>query len=286
MSTVYEVITSRITDMMEKNKQAPWVKPWDSGMPLGASQNLVTGHKYQGINSILTMGEETPFFATFKQIKELGASLRAGSKSIPIVFWASKKSEDTDKDFLFARYYRVFNSSAIDGLPEKYLAKVQPKPVTEKHIPQIEQAEKVIAETKADVRFIDNTRAFYSPTLDYINLPKRELFNSSNEFYSVAFHELGHWTGHESRLKRKDLLESNYFGSHSYSREELTAELCAAFVCSSLNISTESTERNSAAYLNNWLRVLKNDPKMIVHASQRAQKAANLILKIEKESAE
>lgn len=280
MSKVYEIVASRIIDQMEQNKTAPWVKPW-RGFGLGHSENLLSGHRYRGLNAFLTIGEPTPYFLTFKQAKEIGARIKKGAKSIPIIFWAKIEDEEKDKGFLFARYYRVFNAADLENIPVKFEAKISAalNPTDIQILPKFDVAETVINETRADIRSVENGRAYYSPTLDYINMPAMGLFSSSHEYYSTVFHELGHWTGHDSRLKRKDLLEANYFGSHSYSREELTAELTAAFVCSSLGISTESTERNSAAYLNGWLRRLKGDPKMMVEAAQRAQKASDFILK-------
>lgn len=279
MSAVYQVVTERITKIMEQGN-IPWVKPWAGINTLGQAQNLVSGHKYRGINSILCLGSASPYFVTFKQIKEMGGSLKKGSKSIPIVFWGKVETE-SDKDFMFCKYYRVFDCADLENVPVRYEAKISAalNPPELKPNPKFHVAESIAKNTGADIRNVNSNRAYYSPSLDYVNVPNIGLHHSSHEYYSTMFHELGHWTGHSSRLNRKELKESAYFGSHNYSQEELTAELTAAFCCASLEISTESTERNSAAYLQNWLRVLRNDSKMLVMAAQRAQKASDMILK-------
>jgi antirestriction protein ArdC len=282
MSRVYEIVTERILKLMEESKSVPWIKPWKSGPALGSTRNLVTDHAYRGINAVLTSFAPTPYFLTFNQAKEIGAHVKKGSVGTPIVYWGRIGNDDdeSEKTRLFCKYYTVFNALDVEGLPEKLKAKLEQftAPIQEETHAKLEAAESIISKTRADIRFDDQARAFYRPHLDYINVPSLGRFNSPEEFYSTVFHELGHWTGHESRLKRPDLMEANYFGSHAYSREELTAELTAAFVCSRLNISTENTERNSAAYLNSWLKALKGDPGMIITASQRAQKAAEYIV--------
>lgn len=282
-NNVYEVVTKRITDIMDQGS-IPWVKPWVGGTGLGDSKNLISMKSYRGINAFLTMGFETPYFCTYKQAQQIGAKVKTGEKGIPIVYWGviGKDEEDEDsRSRMFCKYYTVFNASQLDGLSprlQELIFNTKPEAKTEIEISQ--EAELLIAKQGADLRHTSKPRAYYSPTLDYINLPNKDMFTASAEYYSTAFHELAHWTGHSSRLNRKELTESAYFGSHNYSQEELTAELTAAFVCAKLGVSTESSERNSAAYLQGWLRKLKNDPKLFVNAAQRAQKASDFILGI------
>ena len=129
---------------------------------------------------------------------------------------------------------------------------------------------------KPDIKYGGN-RACYSPQLDYIQLPPKETFHSLEEFYSTAFHELSHATGHTSRLARKSITDTAYFGSHSYSQEELVAEFGASMLCAVASIE-QSTIENSAAYIQGWLKVLKNDKKCLVLAAAQAQRAADFIL--------
>jgi antirestriction protein ArdC len=121
-------------------------------------------------------------------------------------------------------------------------------------------------------------RAFYRPSEDAIHLPLMEQFSKQAEYYSVAFHESVHSTGHKSRLNRFEDEKSAAFGSEVYSKEELVAELGAATLVNFLGLETEKSFRNSAAYIQNWLKVLKDDPKFIVSASARAEKAVDMIL--------
>ena len=125
-------------------------------------------------------------------------------------------------------------------------------------------------------------RACYRPSTDEVNMPKKELFEGEAEYYSTMFHELGHSTGHSSRLNRAEVGLSSFFGNHSYSKEELTAEMTAVFLCNGIGLN--ATWDNSVAYLQNWLKSLQNDPKMLLQAAGRAQKAADYILNVKQES--
>lgn len=284
MSKTYDTVTARILEQMTQGK-IPWVKPWSGSTKLGETKNLISLKPYRGINAFLTMGFELPYFLTFKQANDLGLKIKAGSKGTPVVFWGKvqKEDEEDDKPGMFCKYYTVFNVSQLESMPDK-LKKLIEASTPKVELTQIEtdeKAEKLLKDSKADVRF-EQQKAFYSPQLDYINMPLKDSFTAKAEYYSTLFHELGHWTGHSSRLDRKELTESAYFGSHAYSQEELTAELTAAFVCSSLGISTESSLRNSTAYLQGWMSKLKNDPKLFTFAAQRAQKASDLILGLKK----
>jgi len=134
------------------------------------------------------------------------------------------------------------------------------------------------ADSQPEIRHSGN-RAFYSPSLDYIQLPNKTSFNNEAGYYGTLFHELAHATGHANRLGRKSILEPSYFGSHEYSKEELVAEMAAAFICGHACIENMTIE-NSAAYINGWLKALKNDKTLLVHAAGQAQKAADYILNL------
>ena len=170
------------------------------------------------------------------------------------------------------RFYNVFNLEQIDGIT----APVVEQPANP--FSPMEQAELVITNMplRPDIQY-GGDRACYSPTLDHIKLPNRELFKSPEEFYSTAFHELAHATGHSSRLSRKGILEPSYFGSHDYSQEELVAEFGASMLCGFAGIEQQTLE-NSAAYIQGWLKVLKGDQKLAIMAAGQAQRAADFIL--------
>jgi antirestriction protein ArdC len=170
------------------------------------------------------------------------------------------------------RYYSVFNIEQTEG--------ITPPPAEETHnlFHPLANAEKIVANVplNPDIKYGGN-RAYYSVSLDYIQLPHQHTFNSIEEYYSTYFHELTHATGHSSRLSRKSILEPSYFGSHEYSKEELVAEMGAAFLCGHAGIENKTIE-NSAAYIQGWLRELKNDKTLLIHAAAQAQKATDYIL--------
>ena len=148
---------------------------------------------------------------------------------------------------------------------------------TENEFNPIENAQAIIDgwKNKPEINHVEGDRAYYMPKFDKITLPLKSQFKSPEEYYSTAFHELAHSTGHSKRLNRKELTEANYFGSHDYSKEELTAEFASAFLCSTSGI--EKTIDNSAAYIKGWSQKLRSNPKWLVSAAAKAQKAANLI---------
>jgi antirestriction protein ArdC len=272
--SVYDQITERIVAMLEKGT-VPWRKPWQakSGFP----RNLVSGKPYRGINVFLlhALSYESPFWLTFKQAQELGGNVRKGEKACPVVFWKQLEVEDkttgeTEKVPML-RFNYVFNVAQCDGLknipaPVETPATVSTKPeaILENmpHRPAIKHG---------------MTKAFYSPSEDYVGLPNRDRFDSEAGFFATAYHEIVHSTGHASRLNRPTLTESQGFGSNPYCKEELIAEMGAAFLCGQAGIA-ESTIENSAAYVQNWLEQLQNDKKLIVQAAAQAQKAADFIL--------
>jgi antirestriction protein ArdC len=221
------------------------------------------------------MSYESPFWLTFRQALQLGGSVRKGEKSCPVVFWkqttiADKESGEPQKIPLL-RYYHVFNVAQCDGL------KIGTEPV-ETPINGIIKPEEIVAHMpQRPVIKHGMTRAFYAPREDYVGLPVRERFERAEGYYATLFHELVHATGHETRLNRATLTEKAGFGSNPYCKEELIAEMGAAFLCGQAEIA-ERTIDNSAAYLNGWLEQLRSDRTLIVHAAAQAQKAADFIL--------
>lgn len=168
----------------------------------------------------------------------------------------------------------VFNIEQTEGISHP------PAEETNNLFDPITIAEEIIAAMpiKPDIRYGGN-RAYYSPSLDYVQLPQQHTFDTIEEFYNTSFHELAHATGHQSRLARKSILEPSYFGSHEYSKEELVAEMGAAFLCGHCGIENRTIE-NSAAYIGGWLKALTKDRTLLVHAAAAAQKAADYILNI------
>ncbi len=270
---VYEIITSRIIEKLEAGT-APWTKPWTGGeMP----RNFVTGKVYRGINLFLLnmMNYSSPYWLTFNQCKEKGGHIRAGEKATPIVFWTKAKKEDDkgeEKNMPVLRYYNVFNAEQCEGL------KIKQTEMEERYFNPLEVCEMTVNNmpNSPEIRHIDQ-RAYYVPAIDYVNMPKPETFRSAEEYYSTLFHELTHSTGHSSRLNRKGITVHNGFGSLDYGKEELVAEMGAAFLCGCTGIENRVID-NSAAYVAGWLKAIKEDKKIVITAAAAAQKAADYIL--------
>lgn len=275
---VYEKITSKIISLLE-NGVIPWHMPWVCGKAI----NYVTRKPYRGINAwLLTKAGE---YLTFNQIQKLGGKIKKGSKAHTVVYsktitkYVSGAEEienenadnKTIKRYFLLRYYTVFHLDDVEGIPSKLQ--------TYEHDP-IEKAEEIINgyTNKPNIVCDNPGEAFYSPLLDYINMPPMHGFPSLEEYYSVLFHESIHSTGHKSRLNRfVGEAASAPFGTKEYSKEELIAEMGAAMLCGVAGIENV-TLNNSAAYIQSWLKVLKNDKKFVGQAASAAQKAADYIL--------
>lgn len=279
MCKVYDVINSRIMELLEQGT-VPWRRPWNatSSQP----KNLVSQKEYQGINVFLLGCQQynSPFWLTFKQVQDKGGQVIKGSKSTPVIFWKwiDRKDADAANDKAgggkvpLLRYYSVFNIEQTEGVEAPAVAEI-----TSSHEP-LALPEQIIKGMphRPDIRFGGN-KACYSPVLDYVQLPHLSTFETPEEYYCCIYHELSHATGHASRVGRKGIMEPSYFGSHEYSKEELVAEMSAAFLCGHSGIENVTVE-NSAAYIAGWLKALKNDKTLLVHAAAQAQKAADFIL--------
>lgn len=282
----YQIITDRIIEMLEAG-QAPWRKPWQDA---GAPKNFHSGKEYRGVNVFMLamtgamMGYPSPYWVTFRQALERGGNVRKGEKGTPVVFWkilerdrdgADESDDEPDgkRRIPMLRQYFVFNVAQCDGLAPV----VQ---VTEKPFCPIEVCEHIV-QTMPRPPTIEHreTRAFYAPGRDIVNMPRPELFTSGEEYYATLFHELVHATGHPTRLDRDTIKEAAPFGSATYAKEELVAEMGATFLCSRAGIEQVTIE-NSAAYLRGWLAKLRKDPKLIVLAASAAQKACDYILAV------
>jgi antirestriction protein ArdC len=281
----YELITERIIGLLEKGV-VPWRKPWQAqtGMP----RNLISGQPYRGINVFLlhAMHYESPHWLTYKQALDRGGHVRKGEKACPVVFWKSWEKEDKEtgakEKIPMLRIYHVFNVAQCDELKKvPASAPVIAKPTMTSHA----EAEAILAAMPQRPEIKHGlAKAFYAPSSDCVGMPNRERFETANAYYQTLFHELTHSTGHASRLNRPTLTESAGFGSQPYCKEELIAEMGAAFLCGKANIG-EAIVENSAAYIHGWLRQLKQDKKLIVQTAAQAQKAADFILGIKPETA-
>ncbi len=281
MPSVYEVITNRIMNQLECGV-APWHKPWKARGKNGLPRNLVSGHEYRGINVwiLLSSGYASPHWLTFRQARELGGHVRQGETGFPVVYWKFGKREVHDGDEIIekpsvlCRYYTVFNVDQCEGLRIKPAQPADNEP----QVQPIEACEQVVSSWKQKpLIHHGGDRASYNKLQDCIRMPSRESFDNAEEYYSTLFHELTHSTGHPARLNRPTLTEFERFGDANYSREELVAEMGAAFLAGYCGIENRVIS-NSAAYLASWLEVLKSDPRMVLIAASQAQKAADLIL--------
>ncbi len=272
--TVSEIITENIVKALEAGV-VPWRKPWATvdGMP----QNLLSRKPYRGINIFLTYMQRfgSPFWVTFNQCGKKGGKIRKGEHGTPIVFW---KFPEPDPDNLDAngkpkrrppicRFYKVWNVEQTEGLdyPQPTMIAHDPIPVCEALVAGWEDCPEIV---------VRGGRACYNRADDKIAMPDFGRFDKPEGYYSTLFHEMVHATGHKSRLDR---LEGGGMGSGSYSREELTAEMGAAFLCGHCGIETKTLD-DSAAYIDHWVKVLKGDSKLVISAGSKAQAAYDLIL--------
>ncbi|TIX00698.1 zincin-like metallopeptidase domain-containing protein [Mesorhizobium sp.] len=282
-ASLYQEITDRIIAELERGT-VPWVKPWGSAKAgLGLPKNAASGRAYSGINililwgAVIERGFPSQNWLTFRQALALGGNVRKGEHGTTIVHAdrfvpkdekeRAKADGDEPQAVPYLKRFTVFNVAQCDNLPDHLYPAAEPLP--EREI--VPQAEALIHSCGADFR-IGGDRAFYMPGSDFLQVPPQPAFFHQIDYYRTCFHELGHWTGHPTRLAR-DL--SGSFGSKAYAREELVAEIAAAFVCSSLGI--EPTVRH-ADYIGSWLTVLREDNRAIFRAASHASKAADFLL--------
>ena len=284
-----EKVTTKLIDAIEKSGKLPWDRPWRS---VGGQMNLVHQKPYRGFNAWMTgvQGFASPYWLTFKQAKSLGGNVKQGSKGTEIIFWQinkkkeEKNGEEVEKTFFMLKTYHIFNIEQIDGIKnlDALIAKANGSSEL-KEIEAIPMAEMVADNYVKSIseKFLryGGDRAFYAPAFDYVQMPLRASFKSSEGFYSTLFHEFAHSTGHGSRLKR-DL--SGYFGNEKYSYEELVAEMTSAILRAECGFDNDAQDANTAAYVQSWLTKLKESPEWIFKASKDAEKAANLIYSFSK----
>lgn len=279
----YERVTAQVLEAMQEEGLAPWAKPWTSRI-LGHQKNLTSQRAYTGLNALVLgiMPRKYDYWLTYKQAQVLGLQVAKGEKATPIIGWFkpdSRTLENEDGELetrsygLRPRTFFVFNLDQMENVPEN-LAKLAARSETPTytHGETHKGADDLIAKQGATVQH-GRDHAYYVPAQDTIGVPDRDRFPFLAEYYSTVFHELGHWTGHASRLARKEVMQGSLFRSREYSQEELVAEMTSVFVCAGLGIATDASFRNSAAYIRGWLKFLQSNPKAFVIACQQAAKA-------------
>jgi antirestriction protein ArdC len=281
--SLYAEVTSRIIAELEEGR-LPWVQPWDkAACGCTIPQNAGTARRYSGINvlilwaEVVAKGYGSQRWLTYRQAEAAGGNVRRGEKGTVICYadrftpkseQEQARSEDrAARQVAFLKRFVVFNVDQCEGLPEDYTSPlVSPEPVL-----AIADADALISASGARFQ-IGGGEAFYSPAHDFVQVPPQAAFHEPINWYRTALHELGHWTGHASRLDRD---QKGGFGSEAYAREELVAEMAAAFTCASLGIAP--TVRHSD-YIASWLAVLRGDEKAIFRAASQASKASDYLL--------
>lgn len=269
---IYKEVTDRIIHQMEQGN-IPWQKPW---VAAGAAISHTTGKPYSLLNQML-LGQAGEYL-TFKQCQQEGGKVRKGAKAQMIVFWKWLKTTDEEtqeeKEVPFLRYFNVFHVDQCEGISPKHMQEnpyiVEPHAKAQSIMEDYQQRENIV------VHHQEGNQAYYQPSCDAITLPIMQQFSQVAEYYSVAFHEMIHSTGHKSRLDR--LCKAAFFGSEAYSKEELVAEIGASALVHHVGLETASSFQNNTAYVQNWLAVLKDDKRFIVSASSKAEKAVDYIL--------
>lgn len=286
-NTVSEIVTQRFIEELEKGV-IPWHKPWSGGNRWAISHS--TGKKYMLLNQMLLDGGE---YLTFAEVKKEGGKVKKGEKGQFCLSWAKieKKAIVTDEEtgeekevkkyIPKLRYYHVFEISQCEGIERKYTDDA--KNYGTEHVESADEIIKAYLDREKSLKFSEvegSASAYYSPLEDRVVVPAITQFEYVEEFYSTTFHELTHSTMHPNRCNRKEERKGKNvaFGSEEYSKEELVAEIGASSLVNICGLETEKSFKNSTAYIQSWLKALKNDTNLIVSACARAEKAVDYIL--------
>lgn len=270
--SIYQKMTDKILEKLEKGV-IPWKQSWKG---MGLPKNVVTKKPYRGINALMLFSEDfnSPYWLTFKQAKTLGGAVKTGEKGTQVVFWKWLEKLDAEgkpQKIPLLKHYTLFNALQCDGLE---IEPIKEEPRT------LESCEKLVSDFLSKEKTLklthNKTQPCYLPGADEVNLPLLSSFRSVEDYYHTMFHELTHATGHSTRLDR-GFDKSQSFGSEDYSKEELIAELGACFLSGHSGIAAKTID-DSASYINGWIKALKDDKKMLVHAGAKAQQAADYIL--------
>jgi len=286
---VYTMVTDRIIAELEKGN-IPWRKPW-VGVKSNRKNAAIsgsTGKPYSILNQMM-LGKPGEWY-TYKQATERGGKVRKGEKSSVVVFWSqySKQVVEDDesgnpvikvKPMWILKYYNVFHIDQIEGLTPRW--DKDDEVIDPESVPTpCEEADVIVrgylTASGVTLHHVRGDRAFYRPSDDSVTVPEMSQFKECAEYYSTLFHELTHSTGHETRLNRHS--KTAFFGNEEYSKEELVAEIGASALVNYCGLESEGSFKNSAAYIQSWLKALKNDKRLIVSASAKADKAVDLIL--------
>ena len=286
MKDIHAAITERFIEQLRAGC-VPWQRPWLS------AQNLISRKPYRGINS-LTLGSTrfgSPFWMTFRQAHELGGHIRKGERSLPVIYYKFLEKRDGNGNVVltkkgrpaaipFLRWSNVFNFEQTEGV-------AAPAPSVAPDLPPtLDRAETLVAQADLCPIRKEGFAAAYSPREDMIRMPSPKMFRSPEDYYHTLFHEMTHATGHGSRLDREGITNPIKFGSERYSREELIAELGAAFLSNQAGILDKVRFANSAAYLQSWTRNLEQDPTLIVSAASQAQRGFDWVTGVRYEEQE
>lgn len=279
-TTIYESVTKTIIEALKKGV-VPWKKPWHQLQSVPT--NAITNRPYRGVNTFLLSIH--PYadhrWLTLKQANELGGAVKPGEKATTVVFWkrwrpnvpAEEQEPGVSREIPLLRYFKVFNAEQCVGmsLPDLHRAEEY------KEHERIERAELLIHHMpNPPVITEGGNTAWYRPSDDHVQIPELSHFESPDSYYATLFHELGHATGHESRLNRAGVTGKILFGSGEYSKEELVAELTSAFCAATVSLD-DRVLGSAASYIDGWLGVLRSDPKAVVIAAAQAQRAADHI---------
>lgn len=277
---IYEMVTENITQLLE-NGLVPWHQSWiDGSIPC----NRKSKFDYRGINvfvltsTAMLKGYASKWWCSYKQAMQLGGQVKKGETGTTVIFWKLLEKQDKDDSskkvtIPLLRYYKVFNLDQIDNLSES-----EEENANNCFYEQSAgTAQQIIDGMPTPPTIKNGVKPCYIPDFDEVQIPPFRKFDQAEEYYGTMFHELTHSTGHESRLKRPGITNSNDFGSESYSKEELIAEMGSAFLCGTANISMPVIQ-NQASYIQGWLKALHGDKKLVIHAAGAAQKATDYIL--------
>jgi antirestriction protein ArdC len=278
---IHQTITERFIEHLKRGT-VPWQKPWLS------VQNLISQKPYRGINSLLlgSTDYQSPYWATFKQVVDLGGRVKKGEKSTPIIYYKILEKRDEVGDLViredgiptripFIRWSNVFNLEQTQGIQASTIT------ATQSISQPLKNAAAIVENAKLCSIYHTGFATLYSPRDDIIRIPAPAAFRSQEDYYHSLYHEMIHASGHLSRLNREGVALAAKFGSEPYCREELIAELGAAFLSNEAGILGQVQFENSSAYLNSWIQKLESDLRLIVSAASQAQRASDFIQGIE-----
>ena len=273
---VHEIVNNRIIELLEQGI-VPWRQNWsERGLP----RNLISKKVYRGINIFLLNALEYKenWFLTYKQAKELGASIRKGENAHKVIYWKWQEENEEltneHKKRPNLRYYLVYNIDQIENIPPEFIPESDIR-----HNDVIGNCEKIIAEMPRSLEIsVEDDMPYYHVGYDYINMPPLEFFQSNEEYYQAVFHEMIHATGHERRLNRQELMRLNDTFNYKYSVEELVAEMGTCYLKAVTGLSLDL--KGNTAYIDNWLKFIRENKRALVYAGTQTQKAVDYILNV------